>query len=210
MATYTFLGGDFNNKMDWRPQGIPGAGDTILDNNGAVITAEGETVANAEGTSGFVMGITGGLTITGMGYDLAVQNGAYSVGSIEGAISIFNGATVTAGSVDLSLPIGLSVGDSPSDTSSLTVSGSVDANGDDIVIDTAGTFDVEGGVSVTNGYLEIDSGATTIGGELGLDAGSYLDLYGGTATVGSLNADGNLSGVEVYGSAAGTMLEVNG
>ena len=92
MATYTFLGGDFNNKMDWRPQGIPGAGDTILDNNGAVITAEGETVANAEGTSGFVMGITGGLTITGMGYDLAVQNGDYSVGSIEGAISIFNGA----------------------------------------------------------------------------------------------------------------------
>ena len=207
MATYTFLGGDFDDQHDWNPQGIPGAGDTILD-DGAGISAEGETVANAKGINGDPIVIIGGLNITDVGYDLELQDGVYSVGSIEGA-SIFNGATVTAGSVDLSQPnIALELGDSPSDTSSLTVSDSVVADGDGIDVDTAGTFDVEGGVSITDGYLENDSGATTIGGELGLDAGSYLALYGGTATIGSLNADDSSVGVDA--SVSGTMLEVSG
>ena len=162
MATYTFKGGDFNNTKDWTPQGIPGAGDTIFD-FGAVISAEGETVANAEGIDGNPIVISGGLNITDEGYYLEVEDGDYSVGSIDGAFYTLSGATVTANSVDLSLPnIALSL----DDTSSLTVSGSVVANGDDI--DTAGTFDVESGVSITDGYLEIDSGATTIGDQLSL------------------------------------------
>jgi T5SS/PEP-CTERM-associated repeat protein len=182
MATYTFKGGDFNNKMDWSPQGIPGAGDTILD-AGAVTSAEGETVANAEGIDGNPIVISGGLNITDEGYYLEVEDGDYSVGSIEGAFYTLGDATVTANSVDLSLPnIALSL----DDTSSLTVSGSVVANGDDI--DTAGTFDIEGGVSITDGYLEIDSGATTIGDQLSLTDSS----------------------VTVYGFVSGTLLKVTG
>ena len=98
-----------------------------------------------------------------------------------------NGATVTAGSVDLNKPnnTGLSL----DGTSSLTVTGSVVAQGDNI--DTSGTFDVNGGVSVTNATLEIDGGATTIGGALTVDSGSYLDLYQGSATVGSLSVVGS-------------------
>jgi T5SS/PEP-CTERM-associated repeat protein len=202
MATYTFLGGDFNDPMSWSPQGIPGAGDTIQDAIGAILTAEGQTVANAE-AQGNPFGITGGLTIAGDGYDLFVQNGSYSIGVIDGAFSTIQDATVTAGSVNLNLPniaLGLD------STSSLTVSGSVAANGD--TIDTFGTFNAQGGVSVTNGTLQVDGGATTIGGELGLDTGSYLILNQGTATVGSLNING--STVQVYGSASGTTLKVTG
>ena len=186
MATYTFKGGDFDDPNDWSPQGVPGAGDTILD-AGAGITAEGETVANAKGIDGDPIVIVGGLNITDEGYDLEVQDGDYSVGSIEGAISIFSGATVTAGSVDLTLPnVALSLGDLSSDTSRLTVSGSVVADGDDI--DTECTFDVEGDVSITDGYLEIDSGATTIGDQLSLTDSS----------------------VTVYGFVSGTLLKVSG
>ena len=173
MATYTFLGGDFNNKLDWNPQGIPGAGDTIQD-AGAAINAEGETVANAYGIDGDPIVVIGGLNITDQGYDLELQQGDYSVGSIEGAAYIFNDTAVSAGSIDLTLS---NQALSLDDTSSLTVSGSVTANGD--TIDTSGTFDVQGDASITNGTLEIDAGATTIGGALSLDTGSYLDLYQG-------------------------------
>jgi hypothetical protein len=38
MATYTFLGGDFDEPTSWSPQGVPGADDTILD-DGASINA---------------------------------------------------------------------------------------------------------------------------------------------------------------------------
>ena len=177
MATHTFEGGDFDDPLSWSPQGIPGASDTILD-PGILIGADGQTVANAEGTGGSPIEITGGLTITDEGYDLEVENGDYSVGSIEGAATIYDGATVTAGSVDLSLPnIALNLGNSLSDTSSLTVSGSVTANGDEI--DTECTFVVEGGVSLTDVTLQISGGATTIGGELSLESGSDLDLIGG-------------------------------
>jgi hypothetical protein len=208
MATYTFLDGDFDDPNDWSPQGVPGAGDTILD-AGAGITAEGETVANAKGIDGDPIVILGGLTITNEGYDLELQSGDYSVGTIEGAAYIFNGAAVTAGSVDLTLPNqALGLGDSLSDTSSLAVVGSVVANHDDIAIDTSGTFNVGGGVSVTKGGLAIDGGATTIGGQIGLATGSYLDLYGGTATAGSLNVDG--SSVTVYPLGSKAMLKVKG
>src|SRR5271166_5141737 len=100
MATSTYQGGDFDDPTSWSPQGVPGASDTILD-TGIIIGADGQTVANAKGVSGPIE-ITGGLTITDEGYDLEVENGDYSVGSIEGAATIYDGATVTAGSVDLS------------------------------------------------------------------------------------------------------------
>ena len=114
-----------------------------------------------------------------------------------------NDTTVTAGSVDLNQPnnTGLSL----DGTSSLTVTGSVAAHGDNI--DTSGTFDVDGGVSVTKATLEIDGGVATIGGALTLDSGSYLDLYQGSATVGSLSVVG--STVQV-GSSSGATLKVTG
>jgi hypothetical protein len=101
MATYTFLDGDFDDPDSWNPEGIPGAGDTILNDNGAVLTADEETVANAKGTEGYAFGFIGGLNITNEGYDLFVEDGDYSIGTIKGAISIYDDATVTAGSVDL-------------------------------------------------------------------------------------------------------------
>ncbi len=212
MATYTFLQGNaFDDSANWynvttgKPDdGVPGTDDTIGGST-AVIPAAGETVANAEGTTSKPVEISGNLTITGEGYDLwLLFGGDFSIGSVDGGyIVMSNDTTVTAGSVDLNLQnnTGLSL----DGTSSLTVTGSVVAQGDNI--DTSGTFDVDGGANVTNATLEIDGGATTIGGALGLYAGSYLDLYGGTATVGSLNVVG--STVQV-GSSSGATLEVTG
>ncbi len=202
MATYRFLGGDsFDDPNNWYnvtagmpDDGVPGPNDTISGST-ALIPAAGETVANAKGTTSKPVEISGGLTITGEGYDLWLSGGNYSIGTVEGGyIVMSNGATVTAGSVDLNQQnnTGLSL----DGTSSLTVAGSVVAQGDNI--DTSGTFDVDGGVSVTKATLEIDGGATAIGGALTLDSGSYLDLYQGSATV--------IGSLIVGKSGAGTML----
>ena len=212
MATYTFLGGDsFDDPSNWynvtagKPDdGVPGPDDTIGGST-AEIPAAGETVGNAEGSTSKPVEISGGLTITGEGSDLwLLFGGNFSIGAIEGGyIVMSNDTTVTAGSVDLNQPnnTGLSL----DGTSSLTVTGSVVANADDI--DTSGTFDVDGGVSVTTATLEIDGGATTVGGALTLVSGSYLDLYQGSATVGSLSVVG--STVQV-GSSSGATLKVTG
>ena len=212
MATYTFLGGDsFDDPNNWynvtagKPDdGVPGPNDTIGGAT-AVIPAAGETVANAEGSTSKPVEISGNLTITGEGSDLwLLFGGNFSIGTIEGGyIVMSNGATVTAGSVDLNQPndIGLSL----DGTSSLTVTGSVVAQGDDI--DTSGTLDVDGGVSVTNATMAINGGLATVGGALTLDSGSYLDLYKGSATVGSLKVVG--STVQV-GSSSGATLKVTG
>ena len=212
MATYTFLGGDsFDDPNNWynvtagKPDdGVPGPNDTIGGST-AEIPAAGETVANAEGSTSKPVEIAGGLTITGEGSDLwLLFGGNFSIGTIEGGyIVMSNDTTVTAGGVDLNQPnnTGLSL----DGTSSLTVTGSVVAQGDNI--DTSGTFDVDGGVSVTNATLEIDGGVATVGGALALNSGSYLDLYQGSATVGSLNVAG--STVQV-GSSSGATLKVTG
>ena len=211
MATYTFLGGNsFDDPNNWynvtdqmRDDGVPGSDDTI-GGSSALIPAAGETVANAEGATGNPVEISGDLTITGIGDDLWLFRGQYSIGTIEGGYCVISdNTTVSAGSVNLNQPdnTGL-VLDS---TSSLTVSGSVVANGDSI--DTYGTFGVQGGVSVTKATLAINGGATTIDGALTLNPGSYLDLYQGSATVGSLNVVG--STVQV-GSSSGASLEVTG
>ena len=208
MATYTFLGGaSFDDPNNWynvtagKPDdGVPGTDDTIGGST-AEIPAAGETVANAEGSTSKPVEISGGLTITGEGSDLwLLFGGNFSIGAIEGGyIVMSNGTTVTAGSVDLNQPnnTGLSL----DGTSSLTVTGSVVAQGDNI--DTSGTFNVDGGVSVTNATLEIDGGVATIGGALTFDSGSYLDLYQGSATVGSLSVVG--SAVQVGFSSAATL-----
>ena len=200
MATYTFLGGDsFDDPNNWynvtagKPDdGVPGTDDTIGGAT-AVVPAAGETVANAEGSTSKPVEIQGNLTITGEGSDLwLLFGGNFSIGAIEGGyIVMSNDATVTAGSVDLNQAndIGLSL----DGTSSLTVTGSVVAQGDDI--DTSGTFNVDGGVSVTNATVEINGGVATIGGALALDSGSYLDLYKGSTTVGSLSIVGSTAQV---------------
>ena len=143
----------------------------------AVIPAAGETVANAEGSTSKPVEISGNLTITGEGSDLwLLFGGNFSIGTIEGGyIVMSNDATVTAGSVDLNQPndIGLSL----DGTSSLTVTGSVVAQGDDI--DTSGTFDVDGGVSVTNATMEINGGLATVGGALTLDSRELSGLVQG-------------------------------
>ncbi len=211
MATYTFLSGDsFDDPNNWynvtagKPDdGVPGPNDTI---GGAtvVIPAAGETVANAKGTTSKPVEISGNLTITGEGYDLWLFGGKYSIGAVKGGyVAITSNTTVTAGSVTLDKPnnAGLTL----ADTSILTVKGSVVANGDNI--DTSGTFNVHGGVKVTKATLEIDGGATIIIGALTLDSLSNLNLYGGSATVGSLKVVG--STVQV-GSSSGATLEVTG
>ena len=217
MATYTFLGGDsFDDPNNWynvtagKPDdGVPGPNDTI---GGAtpVIPAAGETVANAEGSTSKPVEIQGNLTITGEGSDLwLLFGGNFSIGAIDGGyIVMSNGTTVTAGSVDLSEPN--SIGLSLDGTSSLTVTGSVVAQGDDI--DTSGTFDVDGGVSVTNATMEINGGLATVGGALTLDSGSYLDLYKGSATVGSLSVVGSTAqvGLVQVGSSTVATLKVTG
>ena len=144
MATYTYEGGDFDDPTSWSPQGIPGAV-TQFSTPASLSRPTAKRLRTPRVLGGPIQ-ITGGLTITDEGYDLEVEDGDYSVGSIEGSFYTLGDATVTANSVDLSLP---NVALSLDDTSSLTVSGSVVANGDDI--DTAGQFDVEGGVSITDG-----------------------------------------------------------
>jgi fibronectin-binding autotransporter adhesin len=214
MAIYYFLGGDsFDNPSNWynvtagkRNDGVPGPNDTISGNT-VVIPAAGETVANAEGTTSKPAEISGNLTITGEGSDLWLFGGKYSIGTVKGGyIVISSNTTVSAGSVNLSQPnnTGLTL----ANTGVLTVRGSVVANGDNI--DTAGTFNVHGGVKVTKATLEIDGGATIILGALGLYAGSYLNLYGGSATVGSLNVVGSTVHVQVGPSSSGATLEVTG
>jgi T5SS/PEP-CTERM-associated repeat protein len=215
LTTYYFLGGDsFDDPNNWynvtagKPDdGVPGSKDTIAGST-AEIPAAGETVANAEGAAGNPANpveISGNLTITDEGSDLwLLFGGGFSIGSIVGGyIVMSNNTTVTAGSVDLSQPnnTGLSL----DGTSSLTVTGPVVASGDDI--DTSGAFDVHDYVHITNATLESDGGATTIRRSLTLDSGSYLDLYQGSASVGSLNVDG--STVQV-GSSFGATLKVRG
>jgi T5SS/PEP-CTERM-associated repeat protein len=209
MATYMFLGGDsFDDPNNWYnvttgmpDDGVPGTDDTIGGST-ALIPAAGETVANAKGTTSKPVEIKGDLTITGEGSDLwLLFGGNFSIGTIEGGyIVMSNDTTVTAGSVDLNQPnnTGLSL----DGTSSLTVTGSVVAQGDNI--DTSGTFNVDGGVSVTNATLEIDGGVATIGSlsvvdstvQVGSSSGASSDAtlkVTGDATVGATGAV-NLTG----------------
>jgi autotransporter-associated beta strand protein len=179
--------------------------------NGGTLTAPSvsKTSAGANGSFNFNGGTLKASTSTTLfmqGLSAAnVQNG--------GAIIDTNGYNITIGQALLDAGTG---GLTKQGTGTLTLSGANTYDGATLV--SAGTLFVTG--SLESNSVTVGSGATiggngTLAGTLNFDAGSMLDVSGGTMTIGGLVSFdgfgfGNLIGFDVNSAALGTYTLITG
>jgi T5SS/PEP-CTERM-associated repeat protein len=156
--------------------GGTGVGNLDIEAGGTVTADVGLTIANAAAASG------SGAIVSGAGSHLSTP-GAIVVGAAgAGALSLSQGATVTAGSLDVASAAGGNGSVSLTGTNStLTLTGSLTLGGA-----AAGELSILGGAQMTIGTGGVVGSSKTAPGNLDIEgAGSQLTINTGTLTVGA-------------------------